>query len=126
MEKKVESKVSANRECELERDDFVLGVSMCFLKHKVLGNFWNVFKDLIEEWLRKSDVIPIFYLTFFIRSNIVSDYSFNYKILRTFKNIKQVSIYLPYGKVCYLYKFAFYTLTGTQIYLNVYHDELIF
>ena len=39
MEKKVESKVSANRECELERDDFVLGVSMCFLKHKVLGNF---------------------------------------------------------------------------------------
>lgn len=66
MEKKVESKVSANRECELERDDFVLGVSMCFLKHKVLGNFWNFFKDLIEECLRKSDVIPIFYLTFLL------------------------------------------------------------
>ena len=89
MEKKVKSKASANRECELERDDFVLGVSMCFLKHKVLGNFWNLFKDLIEDWLRKSDVIPIFSLLsyFFIRSNIVSDYSFNYKTLRTFKNI---------------------------------------
>ena len=73
MEKKVKSKASANRECELERDDFVLGVSMCFLKHKVLGNFWNLFKDLIEEWLRKSDVIPIFsLLSYFLLDLILS------------------------------------------------------